>query len=99
MKRFVLTREAAADLLDLTDYLTREAGVTTTRHVLAKIRRALTLLAGNPALGHMRADLTDEPVRFWPVLSWLIVYAPSSRPLAVVRVLHASRDIEAVLKR
>jgi plasmid stabilization system protein ParE len=46
-----------------------------------------------------RDDLTAEDVRFWPVLSYLIAYDPAMRPIGIARVLHASRDLEALFHR
>jgi plasmid stabilization system protein ParE len=37
-------------------------------------------------------------VLFWAVFSYLIVYDPEPRPVRIVRVVHASRDVTAVLK-
>jgi hypothetical protein len=37
-------------------------------------------------------------VKFWPVFSYLIVYDPAMKPLGVARVLHASRDLEALFR-
>lgn len=53
-------------------------------------------LAEAPGLGHFREDLAPEPVRFWPVYSYLIVYLPDSDPLQVLRVLHGARDVAAI---
>jgi len=51
-------------------------------------------LADKPDLGHFRRDLTDKPVRFFAVRgTYLIVYDPSSEPLAVLRALHGARDV------
>jgi len=33
------------------------------------------------------------------VLSYLIAYDPAMRPIGIARVLHASRDLEALLHR
>ncbi len=60
---------------------------------------ALRFLAATPGAGHRRDDLTDEDVRFWPVLSYLIAYDPAMRPIGIARVLHASRDLEALFHR
>lgn len=57
------------------------------------LRSAITLLAGRPGIGHLRQDLTDQPVRFWPVDDYLIIYGYSGRRLEVVRVLHGARDV------
>ena len=55
-------------------------------------------LAANPNLGHLRQDLADEPLRFWQVYSYLVIYRPQAEPLQIVRVLHASRDVRSPLK-
>jgi hypothetical protein len=44
--------------------------------------------------------LTALPLRFWPVQPirncW-IVYDPETKPLQVIRVLHAAREIASML--
>ena len=50
-----------------------------------------------PGIGHRREDLTPEDFRFWSVYDYLIVYDPSTNPLAVVRVLHGRRDVRSEL--
>src|SRR6059058_5419452 len=51
-----------------------------------------------PAPGHMRQDLTNEDVKFFPVYSYLIVYRPKTKPLQIACILHGRRDVEQVLK-
>jgi toxin ParE1/3/4 len=62
------------------------------------IREKIVYLAGRPGGGHWRKDLTDEPVKFFPVYSYLIVYRPETSPLQVVAILHSRRDVEELLK-
>ena len=57
-----------------------------------------SLLSENPGVGHVREDLTDKPVNFWVVHSYLIVFRPETRPLQIVRVLSGYRDIVEQLK-
>jgi plasmid stabilization system protein ParE len=59
----------------------------------------MEFLGGSPEAGHFREDLTDKPVKFWPVFSYLIVYDPERRPIEVLRVLHGARDLEIELNR
>jgi plasmid stabilization system protein ParE len=63
------------------------------------IHDAVGKLAESPDIGHTREDLTDRPVKFWAVYSYLIVYDPASRPLTIVAVLHGARDVERLLKQ
>ena len=62
-----------------------------------EIRSALKLLGSNPGIGHTREDLTDWPVKFWAVYSYLIVYDPETKPIQIIRVLHGMRDFEEIL--
>lgn len=95
-RRFALTPAARSDLLEIDSYLRRENPRAAAR-VRAKLREAMRSLAARPQRGHLRADLADEKLRFWPVYSYLIVYRAEVRPLQVIRVLHASRDVQKLL--
>jgi plasmid stabilization system protein ParE len=56
-------------------------------------------LAQLPGGGHRRSDLTDVKVRFFSVYSYLIVYQPETKPLQIVTILHARRDVGKLLKK
>jgi putative addiction module CopG family antidote len=64
-----------------------------------KIAGAPRFLAATPGAGHRRDDLTDEDVRFWPVLPYLIAYDPAMRPIGIARVPHVPRDLAALFHR
>lgn len=98
MARYILAPEARADLEDIIDEISQERP-NAARGVLAKIRAALERLTEHPKLGHLREDLANESLRFWPVYSYLIIYRPESQPLQVARVLHGARDIKSILAR
>jgi plasmid stabilization system protein ParE len=66
--------------------------------VEAVIREKIAYLAGAPGGGHWRRDLTDEPVKFFPIYSYLIVYRPETKPLQVVAILNGRRDVEQLLR-
>jgi toxin ParE1/3/4 len=97
MSRFVLTKVARADLDEIFDHIARDNPNAASR-VLEKLRDAMRMLARTPKMGHYRRDLASEPVRFWSVYSYLVIYRPEARPLQIVRVLHASRDVRAILE-
>ena len=98
MKRYLLSPEAIEDLQTIKNFLQEDAGMRVARYVLKEIQGGMRVLASSPEAGHKREDLTDHPVRFWPVFSYLIVYRPEKQPLEVVRVLHGRRDVQALLK-
>ena len=95
--RFVFTEEAETQLLKILGYLADESESAAVR-VRDAIYDAVGKLAERPGIGHTRQDLTDRPVKFWSVYSYLIVYDSESRPLTVVAVLHGARDVEPLLK-
>jgi len=67
------------------------------RRVRLQIFDACQRIAKNPGIGHKREDLTDKPVLFWPVGSYLIIYNPTKKPVEIVRVLHGARNIPSLL--
>lgn len=97
MSRFVLTKAARADLDEIFEHIARDNPNAASR-VLEKLREAMQMLARSPKIGHYRRDLASEPVRFWSVYSYLVIYRAETRPLEVVRVLHASRDVRTILE-
>ena len=98
MSRFRLSPEAARDIEEILDYIAR-ASAQAARRVRHALLDACRRLAEHPGLGHYREDLTDKPVRFFPVYSFLLIYDPASDPLEIVRVLHGAQDIATILER
>ena len=99
MPRFILSPEARDDLQEIRDYLVSQGGRRLARYVLHEVVTAFRLLASHPDIGHLRQDLTTLPVKFWSVFSYLIVYDPAARPIAIVRVLDGRRDVQTILSR
>ena len=99
MARYLLSPEAKEDLRDIRGYLVSQGGTRVARYVLQEIAAAFRLLASHPEAGHLRQDLTPLPVKFWSVFSYLIVYDPAARPLAIVRVFDGRQDVQAILNR
>ena len=50
-----------------------------------------------PGMGHFRSDLAAEPLRFWRVRNYLVVYRSEKTPIEIVRVLHGARDAQVIL--
>jgi plasmid stabilization system protein ParE len=99
MKAYRLTLAAENDLFEIWAYITAD-NIEAADRVEGEIFDACARLAQQPHLGHFRRDLTDKPVRFFPVRgTYLIVYDPDSEPLEVIRVLHGARDATAELQQ
>ena len=97
MSRYQLTREARSQVDEIADFVAEES-VDAALRVLDALEDAFRRLAEMPEIGHFREDLTERPVKFWSVFSYLVVYDPSSQPLTIVAVLHGARDLETLLR-
>ena len=96
MKRYVLTPSARRDVNDIWNYIASD-NLEAADRVLDALESAMVKLAKNPGVGHWREELADKRHRFFPVYSYLIVYRDAPKPLQIVRVLHAARDVQSIL--
>ena len=90
-------RSAERDLDQIKSYLVENAGPRIARRVFGKIREQLSFLGVHPGAWHVRDDLTDRPLRFWAVYSYLIVYDSATLPIQIIRILQGKRDVESTL--
>jgi plasmid stabilization system protein ParE len=97
-RRFILSSPASHDLDEILSYVLENIGEQRAEHVAERLYDAFQKLADNPGLGHRREDLTPSPVLFFSVWSWLVIYMADKKPLEVARVVHAARDVEALLR-
>ncbi len=100
MKRgYVLTCSAERDIEAIKLYLLEEASVQVAKRTLSELRRGLNFVAANPGAGHFREDLAGRELKFWNVLAYQIVYRFEVKPVIIVRILHAKRDVRAILSK
>jgi toxin ParE1/3/4 len=94
MSRYVVTRQARADIKDICRYIARDS-----QRAAGKIRELLydkfVLLAQHPPIGQSRPELADE-LRSFSAGRYVIFFRPIAGGVAIVRVLHGARDIEAI---
>ena len=96
-RRYRLTPQARNDLLAIWEFISRDS-VASADRTKERLEKAFRLLAGFPRTGHRRTDIqTSEPVLFWPLGSYVIAYQPAPRPVIIVRIIHGSRDLDALL--
>ena len=98
MKPYRLMPAAELDLAEIIDYIAQDSPQNAMK-VFARIHRAAQNLADMRGMGHRREDVTDKPVLFWAVHSWLLVYRPDRKPLEILRIIHGARDLPRVLRR
>jgi antitoxin ParD1/3/4/toxin ParE1/3/4 len=97
MGRYNLSPTAKRDLITIRRYISRDGRERADR-VIDELRAKMQHLADHPEQGHRREDLTDRPLRFWPVYSFFIVYRPDTSPLEIIAVPSGYEDVEELLK-
>ena len=97
MNRFEISDRALRDLREISQFISQD-NLDAADRVIEEFYEAFHDLARMPGIGHKREDLTQKDVLFWPVHSYLIIYAKSS-PLRIVRVVHGRRDVKKLLKK
>ncbi len=97
MTGYRLTRSAEADLAEILNHIAAHSGVARALHVHVHFVQAFETLAANPGIGHRKPELTADPLRWWGVFRFLVVYDAGGKPIDVVRVLHGARDLAAAL--
>jgi len=96
MKRYILTPSAKRDVNDIWDYIANDS-IDAADRVLDALESAMVKLAKTSGVRHWREELADKRHRFFLIYSYLIVYRHEAKPLQVVRVLHAARDVQSIL--
>lgn len=95
---FRFTRLASSDLDDIWESIARDSGDAADR-VVAEIYNQINLLAKFPGAGHRRKDLAENRrLLFFPTGKYMIAYRAQREAVLIVRILHAARNIEALLR-
>jgi plasmid stabilization system protein ParE len=98
MTPYILAPEALLDLQELWDYIATE-NLDAADRMIDTLFAAFERLAAMPGLGHRREDLTDRPLRFWTVDTYLVIYRAERTPIELVAVTRGGRDIPRLLRR
>jgi plasmid stabilization system protein ParE len=90
-----IAQAALTDLEEIWLYIASDSPSAADK-MIEELYEHMHRLAAVPGIGHLREDLALEPLRFWPVRHYLIIYR-LEKPIEVVRVLSGYRDIHALL--
>jgi toxin ParE1/3/4 len=92
-----LAQEAATELDDIWYYVAKESGsVTRADRLVDAITARFWILARHPHIGRRRNDLRPG-LRSFPVRDYLIIYRTDGDDVLILHILHARRDITALL--
>ncbi len=94
--QYRLSPEAAQQVDAIGAFIAKDS-IDAALNVYDALEHAFQLLADNPGIGHTREDLTERPVKFWSVCSYLVIYNPASSPLEIITVVHSARDVANLL--
>ena len=91
MSRVQLSLQAANDLEEIEDFISRDNPAAAAR-LLLNVLEKFQLLSQHPALGYDRSELRPK-LRGFPVGNYIVFYLPANDGIEVVRVLHGARDV------
>jgi len=100
MSSYQFTPQAVDDLFEIWSYIAGD-DLEAANRVEEVIQAACGFLAESPLAGRIREDLTALPLRFWlvqPYRNYWIVYNPEKKPLQIIRIIHAARDLPRLLR-
>ena len=100
MSSYRFTPQAIDDLFEIWSYIASD-DLDAANRVEEAIHVASAFLADTPLAGRIREDLTVLPLRFWlvqPYRNYWIVYNPETKPLQVIRIIDAARDLPPLLR-
>lgn len=95
MSLWRLSPPARADLVDAWQFIARDNALAADR-LIDLLTEKFILLARQPGLGRSCPEIHEDLRRF-SVPPYVIFYRTSPDGLDIVRVLHGSRDIDALL--
>jgi toxin ParE1/3/4 len=94
MPKVVRHPEARIDLVEIALHIGRKSQDAALR-LLDRLEAKFELLSSHPEMGELREDLAPK-LRTFHVGSYAIFFRATENGIEVVRVLHASRDIESL---
>ena len=96
MSRFRLSEQAKTDLNEIWDYIgIANDNPAAAYRQLETLYEKFTILATQPFMGHAREDLRTN-LRSFAAGSYIIFYVPIQEGIEVERIIHGSRDINAL---
>ena len=94
MPEIRITHLAKSDLLEIWSYIAEDS-MSAADKFLDTIEQKCRLISHAPKVGRLRDELAPD-VRSFPADRYIIYYRPSDQGIEVIRVLSASRDIDAL---
>lgn len=94
MSEAKFTRLAQLDLKEIRDFIAQDNKKMASKY-MEILKQKCVMLAASPEIGVCREEYCG--LYKFPVDNYLIFYRPSKIGIEVIRILHGSRDIKALL--
>jgi antitoxin ParD1/3/4 len=94
---FRVSAEAQKDLVEIWRHIAEDS-VDLADRIDRQFDELFAALGCMPGMGHSRKELTNRPLLFFPMYSFLVVYRRDVRPIRIIAVLRGSRNLKSVLK-
>ena len=95
MSGYILSPEAIVDLQNIYDFTEGEWGEAQAEKYINEIYAVFDRLTRHPQIGRLRAELAGG-LRSIPIAAHVIYFMPWKKDVAIVRVLHGSREVESM---
>lgn len=95
---FQISPEAENDLFEIWRRISLDS-VDLANRIEAEFQSLFESHGKMPGQGHRRTDLTNRPVLFFPLYSFIVVYQPEPPPIRIMAVLRGRRNVKHVLKQ
>ncbi len=97
MTPYQISAEAQDDLFEIWRRISQDS-VDLANRIEGEFYSVFESLARMPRQGHTRKDLTNRPVLFFPLYSFLVVYQPDATPLRIMAAVRGKRNVKRILK-
>ena len=97
MSEWVLSEDAAEDLIEIYVYTYQEFGERQAEAYTGEIEARFSMLADSPNIGTVLAEIPGD-YRQSVFRSHVIVYRAQGQDIFITRVLHSRRDIQRLLQ-
>jgi toxin ParE1/3/4 len=99
LKRYLISREAGADLDTIWDYIAERGSADIATGFLGKFRETFASIGSSPRAGVNVPELPPGDLRKFPMGNYLIYYRALPGKIVIVRVLHGKRIQRKALRK
>jgi plasmid stabilization system protein ParE len=95
--KYRLTEAAHKDIRDIATHIrVSQKSPQNAKLVVARLKERFQQLVAMPLLGLPHPEIQDATARVIHVSGVLVIYDPALKPLTVLRVIHAARDVSRI---